>query len=281
MEIENLTAGNVKAAMAAVNAPSADLWQVAPSQLRVIPGFNARIRNEKYEARVRWIADSIHANGFYKGEPLTGYVAREDGGDVIYVTGGHRRHEAALLAISEGKDLPVIPIVITPKGTNIEDLTVAMHVANSSDPLTTYESALLCKRMIGFGRTSAEIAVRFGYVSAQYVDGLLDLVAAPPAVRNMVIEGKVSATYAIEVLHTHGHKATEVLQGMEVAAKAAGKAKVTKKFDPEAAFKKNVKGQAVAMFELLEIIAAMPPGVAQLSVDERARLEAIIAEVRK
>ena len=63
MSIENLTAGNIKAAMKEVGAVSADLWQVKPDRLRVLPDFNARDRTEAYEARVRWIANSIKENG--------------------------------------------------------------------------------------------------------------------------------------------------------------------------------------------------------------------------
>jgi hypothetical protein len=88
-----LTPGNTKAAMKAVGAASSDLWKVDPGQLRTLDGFNARIKNDAYAARVRWIADSIKANGFYPDKPLTGFVALEDGEEVIYVTGGHRRHE--------------------------------------------------------------------------------------------------------------------------------------------------------------------------------------------
>ena len=62
----NLTAGNVKVAMKEAGAVSADLWQVAPDRLRVLEGFNARVKNDAYTARVRWIADSIKANGYYK-----------------------------------------------------------------------------------------------------------------------------------------------------------------------------------------------------------------------
>lgn len=60
-----LTPGNTKAAMKAVGAASSDLWKVAPDQLRTLDGFNARIKNDAYAARVRWIADSIKANGFF------------------------------------------------------------------------------------------------------------------------------------------------------------------------------------------------------------------------
>ena len=48
-----LVAGNVKDAMKSAGAPSGDLWQVPPGQLRVIPGFNPRPRNAKYMSMVR------------------------------------------------------------------------------------------------------------------------------------------------------------------------------------------------------------------------------------
>ena len=81
-----LTPGNTKAAMKAVGASSSDLRKVEPARLRVLEGFNARVKNEAYTARVRWIADSIKANGYYPDKPLTGFVALEDGVEVIYVT---------------------------------------------------------------------------------------------------------------------------------------------------------------------------------------------------
>ena len=52
--------------------------------------------------------------GFYPDKPLTGFVALEDGEEVIYVTGCHRRHEGVLLAIEEGADVPTAPVVIKP-----------------------------------------------------------------------------------------------------------------------------------------------------------------------
>lgn len=138
-----LTPGNTKAAMRAVGASSSDLWKVEPGRLRVLEGFNARVKNEAYTARVRWIADSIKANGYYPDKPLTGFVALEDGVEVIYVTGGHRRHEGVLLAIEEGADVGTVPVVIKPRGTSMEDLMVDLVVGNEGDPLTTYEQAVV------------------------------------------------------------------------------------------------------------------------------------------
>jgi len=199
---------------------------VDPGKLRTLEGFNARVKNEAYTARVRWIADSIKANGFYPDKPLTGFVALEDGEEVIYVTGGHRRHEGVLLAIEEGADVGTVPVVIKPRGTSMEDLMVDLVVGNEGDPLTTYEQAVVCKRLAGFGWEPKEIARRLGYSTAQYVDGLLALAASPLALRKMVMENVVSATMAIEAIKKHGDKAVDVLLAAMVKS---GKQRVTAK----------------------------------------------------
>jgi len=273
----NLTAGNVKAAMKDAGAVSADLWQVAPDRLRVLEGFNARVKNEAYTGRVRWIADSIKANGYYKDKPLSGFVAREDGVDVIYVTGGHRRHEAVHLAISEGVEVPHVPVVIKPKGTGMEDLTVDLIVGNEGEPLTTYEQAVVCKRLAGFGWDSKEIARRVGYSTAQYVDGLLALAAAPLPIRKMVIESVISATTAIDAIKKHGDKATDVLLAAVVKA---GGGRVTAKAMPGADFKKACKKAAEPMYTALTKVKA-DPGFAGLSEEVRGILAELLAGIKK
>ena len=273
----NLTAGNVKAAMKEAGAVSADLWQVAPDRLRVLEGFNARVKNEAYTGRVRWIADSIKANGYYKDKPLSGFVAREDGVDVIYVTGGHRRHEAVHMAISEGVEVPNVPVVIKPKGTGMEDLTVDLIVGNEGEPLTTYGQAVVCKRLAGFGWDSKEIARRVGYSTAQYVDGLLALADAPLPIRKMVIESVISATMAIEAIKKHGDEATDVLLAAVVKA---GGGRVTAKAMPGAEFKKAVKKQAEPMYTMLTKVQE-DPGYDSLSDDLRRMLAALPERIKK
>ena len=121
-----LTRGNLKTAMAEAGAKNPHaLWMVPYGQIKVIPGFNTRIRTPEYEAHIEATKESIKENGFYQDKPLTGYVALEDGQQVIYLTDGHTRHEAAGRAIDEGYSLENLPIVIKPNGTSIEDLTVA------------------------------------------------------------------------------------------------------------------------------------------------------------
>lgn len=64
-----LTPGVLKAAMKEAGASSGDLWKVPVPQLRVIDGFNVRVKNAKYKAQVRRLADSIKSEGFYLGIP--------------------------------------------------------------------------------------------------------------------------------------------------------------------------------------------------------------------
>lgn len=274
-----LVAGNTKAAMKGAGAISADLWQVEPHRINVVQGFNVRIRNEKYAARVRWIADSIKANGFYRNKPLTGFVARENGVDVIYMTEGHRRFEAVLLAMSEGVEIPNIPIVIKPKGTNMEDLTVDMYVSNQSEngDLTVYEQSLLCKRLATMGCTSATIRARLGYSSVQYVDDLLALAGAPLAVRTLVINEAVAATVAIRALRKHDDRAGDVLAAALVAA---GGGRVTPKNLPGAAFTKTIKKHAEPFYNTL-VNVQKDPGFQYLSLELQHALSELMGGIKK
>lgn len=267
------TAGNVKAAMSGIK--SSDLWQVPPDQLRVAEGFNVRVNDEKNAAKIRAIADSIKANGFYRDKALAGYVVKEGGQDVVYVTGGHRRLAGALLAISEGTEVPFLPVITAPKGTSMEDLTVALKEGNESEPLTTYECAIVCKRLAAFGWDSAEIARRLGYASGQYVDNLLTLAGAPLAIRRMVIDEQVSATAAIDALNKHGDKALEFL--LAGVAKAGGK-KVTPKNLPGAAFKKALNKQAKPLWETVCRLRN-DPMFRMINEDTRADIIAILDKV--
>lgn len=274
---QSLTAGNVKAAMKEAGAGSSDLWKVAPDKLRVLEGFNIRVRNDAYTGRVRAIADSIKVNGYYPDKPLSGFVAREGDQNVIYVTGGHRRHEAVHMAISEGVELEAVPVIVSPKGTSMEDLTVALVVGNDGEPVSLYEAAVACKRLAGFGGSSQEIARRLGYASAQYVDGLLALAGAPLSIRRMVMEGIVTATTAIEAIRKHGDKAHDVLLAALVKA---GGGRVTAKHMPDMAFKKACKKQAEPMYTMLTKVQE-DPGYDSLSDDLRCLLAALMDRMKK
>ena len=271
-----LTPGNVKAAMKESGAGSRDLWQVAPDKLRTMDGFNVRQPGPEHEAHIRSIADSIKANGYYQYQPLGGVVAIEDGEQVIYIHAGHCRLEAALLAIEEGATLERLPVVVSPAGTSMEDLTVELVRGNSGKALTTYENAVVCARLSRFGWESAQIAARLGYSSAQYVDGLLMLAGAPAAVRNMVIEGAVSATLAIGTLAKHGDKAAGVLKAAQGTTKGG---RVTAKAVAPTLVKLQRK-EAPRMHEALTHLKA-DPAFKELAPSLRAVVTAILEGLKK
>lgn len=210
------------------DAKRTDLWKVQREKVKVLEGFNVRIKNEDYLAQVRLIADSMKANGFFPDKPIAGFVAEVNGDNIVYVIDGHTRLDAYDLAVSEGAELQGIPMVIKPKGTSMEDLTVALVVSNNGRQLTSYETALVCKRLIHYGMEEAEVARRIG-LSKQHVANLLTLVAAPRELGNLVQDGKVSASLAVVTLKTHGSKALDVLKEGLANAESVGKTKVTEK----------------------------------------------------
>lgn len=218
--------GAVKQAMSGVK--SADLWKVPVGRLRIKQGFNPRVMTERYKERIRSICDSILANGFYADQPLAGYVAREGDESVVIITNGHTRYAALLMAIAEGAEIDAVPVVTKPNGTSVEDLTVALVTSNSGAPLTPYEVAIVCKRLIDYGVSEQDIAKRLGLSTTQ-VNNYLLLMGAPREIRQLVVDEKVSATLAIDTLRQHGSKAASVLAEAVTNAEQAGKSRATRK----------------------------------------------------
>lgn len=238
----NLAPGNIKGAMKAAGASSSDLWKVPPDKIHVIPGFNVRIEDEEYAAHVRFLADSIKANGFTS--VLLGYVD----GEKVVVIDGHSRLKAIAIAAAEGYRVEFVPVKMMPSGTDQADLLAQLELSNRKHDLKPMERGVICKRMIGLGLDETEIARRLGCSRAQ-IDSLLTLMSAGREVGEMVHAGKVSATEAAKAVKKHGAAAAKVL---EAVSEAAGGGKVTNRhIDPKGAFAKK---HAVAMLDILRRI---------------------------
>jgi ParB-like chromosome segregation protein Spo0J len=228
LEFETMTSGNIKNAMSGANAVRADLWLVPVDQLRIASGFNVRDKTQDYAAKVEWLATQMQAHGFLRECPLTGYVAKDGDEDVIYITAGHRRLEAARLAIERGASIEKVPVITHTKGTNVEEMTVKLVTENNGDPLKPLEVARVCHRLMGYGLDCTEIGKRLSFTTT-YVNQLLDLLSAPSELRDMVQSGEVSATLAVRTLKKEGSDAIPKLKKGLDAAKAKGKTKVTSK----------------------------------------------------
>lgn len=274
-----LMPGSIKGAMKNAEAKSRDLWQVPLDKIRILPEFNVRIRDDKYHAHLRTIADSIKTEGFYQHKPLEGFVANEGGEHVIYLTGGHTRYEATGIANSEGCEIHTLPIVISPPGTSTEDLIVALVKGNEGKPLTPFETAIVCKRLINFGWDTKMVAKRLS-MTETYVDGLLLLIGAPAEIRDLVQSGQISATMAIQTLRAHGSKAIEHLQDGMKRAKAAGVSRVTAKHLPGHRFKKVVTKSAPAIYDALVGVTS-DPGYCHISDALRSKLDDLVTRLKE
>jgi ParB family transcriptional regulator, chromosome partitioning protein len=220
-----LSSGNVKAAMRDAGAKSADLWMVPVANLRLLPGFNLRPLNLAHVASLKEV---IKANGYNRGEPLKGFVSKDaDGADIVNVWDGQHRLTAVREVIEEGEPIEFLPVIVSPAGTSMIDLTVGMTMtADKKMALTSQDWATSCKRLIGYGCEVEEIASRLGKTKPQISDYLV-LAGASRRVWAMIEAKKVSTTTAIKMLKKHGAATADVLDQKFADAQARGKKKVT------------------------------------------------------
>lgn len=280
-----LVPGSIKGAVQEANGTtksgsSADLWKVKRSAINIIDDFNIRIEKPRLLAHRRALADNMKVEGFKPEHPLVGYVAKENGVNKIYLTGGHNRVASYDIAVSEGAKLSeYLYMVLKSKGTSLEDLTADIGAGNLSLELEPLEKALLAKRCRGFGWDNERIATRIGVKSPNYVDELLILAGAPACVIQMVAEDKVSAATAIDMLKKHGNLAPQKMQEGLARAQEQGKVKLTKRFTTEPG-QKYVTRQAPALYSTVKEISA-DPAFQQLNPDLRQKVTALMDEIAK
>lgn len=234
-----LAAGKMKAVTAVASGKTTD-YVVPVDQLRVLPGFNVRVREtEDYQAHVDALKQSIRENGFYANKPLAGFIGKEGDNDVIYVTDGHTRLEAVQAlnaeALDTSEEIAGLPVSLKPAESNLADLTIALVQDNSGRPLTPYEMGVVVQRLANMTNdegeplyAKADIARKLS-VTERYIDDLNVLVGAPAKVRDAVLRGQVSSTLAIQELRKNPKKAEERITAAVAKATAAGKTKATKK----------------------------------------------------
>lgn len=268
-----LVSGSVKGAMKVAGATARDLWYVPVEQIRVIPGFNVRFDGEALQAHVRWLADSMKLDGFKPEHPLSGYVARSGDDSVIYLTDGHCRLSALKIAISEGADIAQVPMVVSDRSMSIEDITVGLVSSATGKPLEPLEKAVVCKRLASFGWDDNEIARRLG-MSLIYVRELRTLLSAPPMVRDLITQGKLSATAARDAIALHGDAVVQKLTEGMAKASATGRSRLTARF-LEAQGPKVTTKQGTRLYDLVKQIQSNPM-FARLSTSLRGQIEEVL-----
>lgn len=223
------------------------------SDLRVMDGFNPRVKDSAYYAHIRNIANSIKEEGFYADKPLTAVPSYEGRNPVALITDGGCRFEAAKLAISEGAELNQLPVVFKDRATTQDDLMIALVKSNEGKRFTPLELSIVVKRLYKFGHVPNNIARRLGF-TPEYVHQLLALAGAPDEIRRMLESGVVSAGLAVQAMRKHGSDATEVLMQAAEKAKGKGKSSITTKDMPDHLDRKVLIKTAPAMKDALDRI---------------------------
>lgn len=200
-----------------------DIFYVDPRVLKIKDGWNARSADDPANrAHVTELADSIAQVGVQ--EPLTVYYENAQ----IWVSDGHCRLAATLFAINKGADIKAIPVKTEGRAANEADHVFSQIIRNAGKPLTPFEAGTVYKRLVGYGWTVEQIALKSGKSKAS-IDAALDLQGAPVQVQKLVASGRVSATLATETLKKEGAtKATKTLNDAVDVAAQKGKARATK-----------------------------------------------------
>lgn len=203
----------------------ADALKARLSDLHEEPGFNLRVEGEDLDQSIAELAEYI-ANG----GPIPDIEVRPRAEGGVWIVDGHRRTRALRKLEAEGR-LPIPEggeywVSIKPFTGNDAERVARVITSQEGRKLSDLEVAEGCKRLAAFGWTPEQIAKGINK-TRQRVEQLLVLANANTDVQQLVKEGAVSGTVAVEILRKHGEDAGQVLGKELEKAKAAGKAKVT------------------------------------------------------
>lgn len=274
----HLTPGSTAAGMKSAGADTGKLYLVPVAKIRPIPGFNVRVHSADYMAHRDMLRGLIAANGYDETKPLAGYVGKEGDENVIYVTDGYTRLDAVNdhnndIDTTAEMQIAKLPVIVRSTAPSLTDLTVALHTNNTGRPLTPFELGVVVKRLLKEdGADKAAIATRLR-VTPRYLDDVLLLVNGPKEVRQAVLDDTVSSTFAIQELRKAGDKPEKAVERITTAvtkAKAAGKAKATKKdAGPKTEKVKEVVTVSAGadMKEIVKLVAAKVRGAVPNEAD--------------
>ena len=196
-----------------------------PRKLQIMPGLNGRdLSTPENVEHVEWLCASIMENGFLPSHPIE--IFQDEGG--VFVTSGHCRHAAVMMAIARGTDIRTVPCVPERRGTSEFERILHQSLDNSGKRLTPLEEGGNIKRALNLGATIKQIAKMLNK-SETHVTNALDLQAAPIEVQEMVRQGEISATLATKVIRRQGKEGVAAIKAAVSGAKAKGKAKATEK----------------------------------------------------
>lgn len=200
-----------------------DYFQIFPE-----PGFNPVGRTEEDDEDDEELYQFIVKNGVL-ALPQWEVRPRAEGG--VWIVDCHRRHKQTGRAIREGQFKPdpktgkyLIPIKQF-VGNDLQRL-YRIGTSNKSKKMKAVQFAEICQRAVsGFGQTVEQIAEGM-QCSISTVKNALVLASSNHDVQQMVKDGSVSASTAIQLQREKGEEAGPILKEELAKAEEKGKGKV-------------------------------------------------------
>jgi hypothetical protein len=197
-----------------------DGFSIHPSMLVEQPGFNPRDYGDQE------VIDHIEAlkQSYIAARYVPPLIVSVIDGDVV-VREGHCRRRAVLLAIDEGHDIKRVRVE-EHKGGDVEQTSLIL-TSNDGLKLKPLQRASVYARLQAYGLNDTEIAKSVGCTGTQ-VARYLTMLKMPEDMKRMVNEGKISASYALDLYSTEGSTGAvdKANAGLKTAEKA-GKKTVT------------------------------------------------------
>lgn len=184
----------------------ADAEKIRWDDIYVEPGFNLEGRNDSDDEDDEALFKHIMSGGMI---PDLEVRPREEGG--VYLVDGHRRHkqigraDKAGAPLRDPKDGQLWVCVVQFVGNDVAR-TKRLLTSNARKEATPLQIAEVYARLSRFGLTPEQIGEEFSK-TRQHVDQMLILAGANNDVHQLVKDGKVSATVAVDMVRKHGENA--------------------------------------------------------------------------
>lgn len=166
------------------------VWWVDSRRLIEQEGFN---RRENY-GDIPKMANEIKAAGVDTLDPLTCFKK----GEYYVVLRGHRRRRA-LKILEESGEIIMVRVLLAPKGFKLEDYIADQISDNEGLRLSVWEQAKVARDLRKLGWSDKDIQEKTGK-GLGYIRRLLSLADAPQKLINLVREGRVTGTMAMDMI---------------------------------------------------------------------------------
>lgn len=251
-----------------------DIYRMDPRDLNIKDDWNCRVVNFNPEdADDIALAQSISQVGVK--QPMT--VFSEDG--KVFVSDGHRRYFATMHAIEHlNAEIKSVPVQTEDRYSSEADRVFSQIIRNSGKPLAPIEQAKVFKRLIDLGWTEKDLQTKTG-LARQWIIDLLELQSAPAAVTDMVTNGQVSATLAMNTMKKHGgdgRKAASELSRAVDKAGSEGKTRATAKHMGGDEKPKSLKDSLREVFTNAGISPSLGGYVIEVSDDQYATMRTLL-----